>query len=309
MDTSRKKYDFVYNFIAAGKNITEVINVKERGNQLFKDKFVLVMLVLGLLTIVAAAGAVRIQKGRENIGESPYLEIEDPDHVIAGDSNAGAESGGDTLAGELAASGDEAGNGKPTGDSTAAGLAANANGAATGSFSDGISVDTGLADASDGALTGANSMAEAGAAVSESLVLDFADTDKLSWPVTGNIVLGYSMDTTTYFPTLDQYKVNPANVIQSEVSTPVSAPADARVVSVGTNEEIGNYVNLDLGNGYTAVCGQLKEIPVVENEYVHQGDLLGYVAEPTKYYTVEGTNVFFEFLKDGVPVDALDFLE
>ena len=49
MDTSRKKYDFVYNFTAAGKNITEVINVKERGNQLFKDKFVLVMLVLGLL--------------------------------------------------------------------------------------------------------------------------------------------------------------------------------------------------------------------------------------------------------------------
>lgn len=309
MDTSRKKYDFVYNFTAAGKNITEVINVKERGNQLFKDKFVLVMLVLGLLTIVAAAGAVRIQKGRENIGESPYLEIEDPDHVIAGDSNAGAESGGDTLAGELAASGDEAGNGEPAGDGTAVGLADNENGTGSGSFSDGISVDTGLADASDGTLTGANSMAEAGAAVSESLVLDFTDTDKLSWPVSGNIVLGYSMDTTTYFPTLDQYKVNPANVIQSEVSTPVSAPADARVVSVGTNEEIGNYVDLDLGNGYTAVCGQLKEIPVVENEYVRQGDLLGYVAEPTKYYALEGTNVFFEFLKDGVPVDALDFLE
>lgn len=283
--------------------------MKERGNQLFKDKFVLVMLVLGLLTIVAAAGAVRIQKGRENIGESPYLEIEDPDHVIAGDSNAGAESGGDTLAGELAASGDEAGNGELAGDGTAVGLADNENGTGSGSFSDGISVDTGLADASDGTLTGANSMAEAGAAVSESLVLDFTDTDKLSWPVTGNIVLVYSMDTTTYFPTLDQYKVNPANVIQSEVSTPVSAPADARVVSVGTNEEIGNYVDLDLGNGYTAVCGQLKEIPVVENEYVRQGDLLGYVAEPTKYYAVEGTNVFFEFLKDGVPVDALDFLE
>ena len=283
--------------------------MKEKGNQLFRDKFVLVMLVLGLLTIVAAAGVVRIQKGRENIGESPYLEIEDPDHVIAGDSNAGAESGGDTLAGELAASGDEAGNGELAGDGTAVGLADNENGTGSGSFSDGISVDTGLADASDGTLTGANSMAEAGAAVTESLVLDFADTDKLAWPVNGNIVLGYSMDTTTYFPTLDQYKVNPANVIQSEVSTPVSAPADARIVSVGTNEEIGNYVDLDFGNGYTAVCGQLKEIPVVENEYVHRGDLLGYVAEPTKYYTVEGTNVFFEFLKDGVPVDALDFLE
>ena len=298
----------MYNFIAAGKNITEVINVKEKGNQLFKDKFVLVMLVLGLLTIVAAAGAVRIQKGRENIGESPYLEIEDPEHVVAGDSNAGAESGGDTLAGELAASRDEAGSGEIAGDGGIVGLAEHENSAGddagSDAFSGEISVDTGVDDTSDG-----NAMAEAGAVVSESLVLDFADTDRLSWPVNGNIVLGYSMDTTTYFPTLDQYKVNPANVIQSEVSTPVTAPADARVVSVGTNEEIGNYVNLDLGNGYTAVCGQLKEIPVVENEYVRRGDLLGYVAEPTKYYTVEGTNVFFEFLKDGIPVDALDFLE
>ena len=184
------------------------------------------------------------------------------------------------MAGELAASGDEAGNGEPAGDGTAVGLADNENGARTGAdpVAGEISMDTGLADASDSALTGDNTMAEAGAAVSESLVLDFADTDKLSWPVTGNIVLGYCMDT-------------------------------ARVVSVGTNEEIGNYVDLDLGNGYTAVCGQLKEIPVVENEYVRQGDLLGYVAEPTKYYAMEGTNVFFEFLKDGVPVDALDFLE
>ena len=67
------------------------------------------------------------------------------------------------------------------------------------------------------------------------------------------------------------------------------------MVSVGTNEEIGNYVDLDLGNGYTAVCGQLKEIPVVENEYVRQGDLLGYVAEPTKYYAVEGTKCSSSF--------------
>lgn len=70
----------------------------------------------------------------------------------------------------------------------AVGLADNENGAGTGAdpgiFAGEISMDTGLADASDSALTGDNPMAEAGAAVSESLVLDFADTDKLSWPVT-----------------------------------------------------------------------------------------------------------------------------
>ena len=41
--------------------------MKERVNQLFKDKLVLVMLVLGLLTIVAAAGAVKITKGAQKM--------------------------------------------------------------------------------------------------------------------------------------------------------------------------------------------------------------------------------------------------
>ena len=114
------------------------------------------------------------------------------------------------------------------------------------------------------------------------------------------------MDTTTYFPTLEQYKCNPANIIQSDISTPVMAPADARVLEIGSNEEIGSFVKLDFGNGYGAVCGQLKEIPVVENEYLHRGDVIGYIAEPTKYYSVEGNNLYFEFLHEDEPIDALD---
>ena len=117
------------------------------------------------------------------------------------------------------------------------------------------------------------------------------------------------METTTYFPTLDQYKCNPALIIQGEVSTPVTAPADALVSGIGTNEEIGNYVVLELGNEYTAICGQLKDVQVAENQYVSKGTMLGYVAEPTKYYSVEGDNIYFELQRAGKPVDALDYLE
>ena len=60
------------------------------------------------------------------------------------------------------------------------------------------------------------------------------------------MLLDYSMDQTIYFPTLDQYKCNPGLVIQSDVSTPVGAPANARILEVGSNEEIGNYVVMDL---------------------------------------------------------------
>ena len=46
-------------------------------------------------------------------------------------------------------------------------------------------------------------------------------------------------------------------------------------------------------------AGQLKEISAAEGEYLEAGQTLGYVAEPTKYYSVEGVNVFFELKHKG----------
>ena len=141
------------------------------------------------------------------------------------------------------------------------------------------------------------------------LVLNFSDTSKIAWPVMGNILLDYSMDTTIYFPTLAQYQCNPGVVIQAEVSQPVKTPANAKVVATGVNEEIGNYVVLDFGNDYLATCGQLKEIQVIENEYLEAGRILGYVAEPTKYYSVEGSNVYFELQHNGEAIDPVGYFE
>ena len=63
---------------------------------------------------------------------------------------------------------------------------------------------------------------------------------------------------------------------------------------------------LDLGNDYSVTCGQLKDIQVVENEYMEQGQIIGYVSEPTKYYSVEGTNLFLEMKHQDKTVDPLD---
>lgn len=218
--------------------------------------------------------------------ESPYLDLKEPNGIIASEE---AEKPV-----QIAGSSNASENELPAGvDNDSVKVADNT-----------IVYPAGTAEANV-----AEVPAEAGARVSDSLVLDFSDTSRLGWPVEGNIVLGYSMETTTFFPTLRQYKCNPANIIQSDVSTPVLAPANARVLEIGNNEEIGNFIRLDLGNSYSAVCGQLKEIPVVENEYLHKGDVIGYIAEPTKYYSVEGNNLFFEFLHEDQPIDALDFLE
>ena len=47
----------------------------------------------------------------------------------------------------------------------------------------------------------------------------------------------------------------------------------------------------------------------MEGEYLEAGQTLGYVSEPTKYYSVDGVNVFFELMHEGKPVDPVDFME
>ena len=252
--------------------------MRDKINQMLKDKLFLVMLVLGLLTIVAAAGVFTVQRGNGK-ETSPYLEIPGPDTI----AHEGTQ--GDTqVAG--------ASNAAPVEETKEEALASAIKETPANNAGDDLAAEAG-----------------AGKDAAKPLVLNFTDTSKMTWPVRGNVLLDYSMDQTIYFPTLDQYKCNPGLVIQSDVSTPVAAPANAKVVAVGSNEEIGNYVTLDLGNDYTAICGQLKEVCAVEGEYLEAGQTLGYVSEPTKYYSVEGVNVFFELQHEGKTVDPLDYME
>ena len=137
----------------------------------------------------------------------------------------------------------------------------------------------------------------------------FSEEDTLLWPVDGNVIMNYSMDQTIYFSTLDQYKYNPALIIGGEVGTEVTASARGIVKSVEVNAQTGNTVTMDLGNGYEAVYGQLKEVPVQEGNYVEQGELVGYLSEPTKYYSVEGCNLYFQLLKDGEPVNPMEYMD
>ena len=72
--------------------------------------------------------------------------------------------------------------------------------------------------------------------------------------------------------------------------------------------QTGTTSTMDLGDGYEVVYGQLKEVCVHEGDIVSQGDVIGYLSEPTKYYSVEGPNLYFQMLEDGEPVNPLEFM-
>ena len=135
--------------------------------------------------------------------------------------------------------------------------------------------------------------------------LTFSDSDTLIWPVVGNILVNYSMDKTVYFPTLQQYKYNPAIIIQANEGDLITAASAGKVTSVFSDPQIGNSVTMELGGGYEATYGQLANVLVSEGSYVAAGDVIAEVAAPTKYYSVEGTNVYFKLTKDGSPVNPL----
>ena len=130
--------------------------------------------------------------------------------------------------------------------------------------------------------------------------LTFNSEDGLMWPVVGNVIMNYSMDHTIYFATLMQYKCNPAIIIDAEVGTEVKSAATGVVTSVDrSNAETGITVTMDIGDGYSVVYGQLSEDMALEvGDLVNEGDVIATVSEPTKYYSVEGSNLYF-MVKEG----------
>lgn len=136
----------------------------------------------------------------------------------------------------------------------------------------------------------------------------FTEEEGLIAPVANEVLMHFNMDNTVYFATLDQYKYNPAVIYKAEVGNQVVSCADGVVVNMYQNEELGQVVVLDLGNGYQATYGQLKDVSVVIGSTVTAGQPIANVAEPTIYYSVEGANVYFSLTKDGVAVNPEELM-
>lgn len=139
--------------------------------------------------------------------------------------------------------------------------------------------------------------------VAPARTLSFSEEEGILRPVSGDILMHYSMSKSIYFATLDQYKYNPAVILTAEQGTAVSAAAEGKVTDIYDDRVTGKTLVMDLGTGYQAVYGQLAEVNVSVGSYVDEGDILAKVAAPTKYYSVEGNNLYFALKKDGVYVN------
>lgn len=137
----------------------------------------------------------------------------------------------------------------------------------------------------------------------------FDEDAGLLWPIKGKIVLDYSMDKPVYFKTLAQYKCNPALLIAGKKDTDVISAADGTIQKIDKDVETGVTITASVGDGYKLIYGQLKDVKVKEGEAIKAGQVIGKLAEPTKYYKEEGTNLFFKVVEGEESVNPLLLLQ
>lgn len=133
--------------------------------------------------------------------------------------------------------------------------------------------------------------------------LHFAEEDGLIRPVSGEVIIPFNMKNTVHFYTLNNYKCNRALILSADVGTAVTACVEGRVTRIFEDAEIGHAVTMDIGDGYEITYGQLEGIQVTMDSHVEAGEEIGRIAQPTKYYCVEGSNLYLQLTSNGTPVN------
>ena len=137
----------------------------------------------------------------------------------------------------------------------------------------------------------------------------FDDEQEMSWPVFGNIVSKFDMTTSVYDKTLEQYKVSDSICISAPVGTEVKASAEGIVENIFVDDEIGQTVVINHGNGWVSTYSQLEDnVLVAVGDVVDEGQIIGKVANPSKYGVALGPHLDFKVLKDDTPKDPTEIL-
>ncbi|MGN0340675.1 MAG: peptidoglycan DD-metalloendopeptidase family protein [Lachnospira sp.] len=283
-----------------------------------KEKCILggIMAVALLSVGIGLASVLSDTKSYKNNKEN----VIDLNEGIAGNTDD-EKDGGDDGQESLVSLGNETGNAGSSGGSGNAGAAGGSG--SSGSAGNSGSRNTGNElygeDDSSGMTGSTGTAGEEGAGseempVAAGVAIDplegytFGENSVLMWPIAGNIVMNYSMDSTILHKTLGTYKTNPAINISAEIGTNVGAAASGIVQSIYDSEETGTTMVIAVGSGYVTTYGLLDNLTVEEGDSVTAGQVIGTVGAPTAYYVEEGPNVYFAVSKDGTPIDPTEYL-
>ena len=129
-------------------------------------------------------------------------------------------------------------------------------------------------------------------------------------PITGDIIMDFSMDMPIYQKTLDQYMTHSGLDIAAPVGTAVNACAGGTVTRIEEDDKLGIIVEINHGNDTLSVYGNLATKGLIElGEIVSKGDPIGQVGQTSLFEFEEEEHLHFEMRKGGEPTDPRDYIK
>ncbi len=130
------------------------------------------------------------------------------------------------------------------------------------------------------------------------------------WPVKGQMVMEYAVETLAYNQTTRDWRTHDGVDIAADAGSTVCAAADGEVYSVYEDEVMGTTVVLVHSGGYTTRYSSLtEEVTVSAGDKVQAGQAIGYVGASALLESGIGDHVHFSVSCNGQSVDPAAFLE
>ena len=130
------------------------------------------------------------------------------------------------------------------------------------------------------------------------------------FPVEGQTVAVYAMNTLSYNPTTRDWRVHNGIDIAAEEGTKVYAAADGEVYTVYEDDAMGMTVVIRHDEGYTTKYSSLaEETLVAAGDKVTVGQAIGTVGNTALMESAIGDHVHFSVSCNGEMIDPSDFLQ
>ena len=132
------------------------------------------------------------------------------------------------------------------------------------------------------------------------------ETDGSSFivPVTGDIIMDYSMDMPVYHKTLDQYMTHSGIDIAAPSGTSAAACAAGTVTKVWEDDRFGISAEISHGEGITSIYGNLARDGLAETgDVLKQGDTVGKIGQSSMFEFDDPPHLHFEIRENGAEAD------
>ncbi len=129
------------------------------------------------------------------------------------------------------------------------------------------------------------------------------------WPLKGEILTAFSMDSLIYDQTMGDWRTHDGLDISAAIGTQVLAASAGKVVSVSDDTLMGTTVVVEHSGGYQTTYANLQSKPTVsKGDTVSAGQVIGSVGSTAIAESAMGPHLHFAVSKDGDAIDPEQYL-